>query len=55
LILLDQNGSFGVGTNIRFPFVYASSKQAPTLYLAEPDGSGVRIREVSDPASLEID
>ena len=55
LILLDSNGNFGVGTNIRFPFVYASEECEPTLFLAEPSESGCTVHPVEDRDALDID
>ena len=34
LIALDHNGKFGVGTNVDFPFGYASSEIEPFMYIA---------------------
>ena len=40
VVCLDAEGNFGAGTNILFPFVYASDESAPALYIAQPaDGS----------------
>lgn len=55
LILLDNRGNFGVGTNIRFPFVYAAETSSPTLYLAEAENGRCRITPVRDKDSLDID
>ena len=55
LILLDREGNFGAATNIRFPFVCASDRQKPALYLAEASEGGCEIRRVEDMDALEID
>ena len=55
LILLDNQGRYGVGTNIRFPFVYASVTSKPALYLAEACEGGCTVRAVEDMDSLAID
>ena len=45
LICLDKDGNYGVGTNIPFPFVYASDTQPVTLYIAEPKDGKTVIRK----------
>jgi isoaspartyl peptidase/L-asparaginase-like protein (Ntn-hydrolase superfamily) len=44
LIALDREGSFGIGTNVIFPFCYASSEDEPALYEAESIQETVVIR-----------
>ena len=55
LIALDKDGNYGVGTNITFPFVYASDQSEPLLYLAHPEGMRCVIEAVEDVDSVTID
>ena len=55
LIAMDRDGKFGVGTNIVFPFVYASDTQEPTLYLAQRDGMYTVYEAVTDIDSVVQD
>ncbi|MBR3358314.1 MAG: N(4)-(beta-N-acetylglucosaminyl)-L-asparaginase [Solobacterium sp.] len=45
VICLDHNGVCGAGTNILFPFAYASDEQEPALYIAEPKEGKTVIRK----------
>lgn len=53
-IALDMDGNYGVGTNIKFAFVYASDKCEPKIYIAEPKGSDVNIR-LADENDFDVD
>ena len=55
LILLSKDGSFGVGTNIRFPFVFADDHHSPQLYLAQAHGSHCMVEPVMDADELTED
>lgn len=55
LIAMDKEGHFGVGTNIIFPFVYASDTQDLTLYLARRDGMRTVYEAVADIDSVTQD
>jgi N4-(beta-N-acetylglucosaminyl)-L-asparaginase len=54
LICLDSRGRYGVGTNTRFPFVYAAWNEPLETWIAEPDGSAVRIHPPG-PEDLDLD
>ncbi len=56
LIVLGNDGTFGVGTTIEFPFAYASDTEPPTLYLANAGSDGrTVITRVEDPATVTQD
>ncbi|MSS57608.1 N(4)-(beta-N-acetylglucosaminyl)-L-asparaginase [Erysipelotrichaceae bacterium Oil+RF-744-GAM-WT-6] len=55
LIAMDHEGNVGVGTNIPFPFTTAEPGQPARLFLAEPDGDHLKIREVQNPDEIRID
>jgi isoaspartyl peptidase/L-asparaginase-like protein (Ntn-hydrolase superfamily) len=54
LICLDPRGRYGVGTNTRFPFVYAAWNEPVETWIAEPDGNAVRIHPPG-PEDLDLD
>lgn len=43
LIALDQNGNFGVATNVQFAFCVAGTNQTPTIFVAEPEDNKTHI------------
>lgn len=55
LIVMDRKGGFGVGTNVEFPFVYASDQQNATLYLSRRDGMKTVWQAVTDIDSVAQD
>ena len=46
IIVLDKDGNYGVATNCAFPFVYASDKCEPILYLATRENGTTNIRQI---------
>ena len=48
VICLDPKGEFGAGTNILFPFAYASDEEEAALYIAEPKDGKTVVRKSFD-------
>lgn len=48
LIVMDKEGSYGIGTNVPFTFTYASENTRTTLFEAVPDAEHTIIREVKE-------
>ena len=56
LIVLDKDGNYGVGTNVSFPFVYASDSCPSSLFLARADEDGhTVIEQVKDHSAVTQD
>ena len=56
LIVLRNDGRFGIGTTIEFPFVYAAEGENPALYLASPSGGGhTTIQRIEDHSAVTQD
>lgn len=54
IICLDKHGNYGVGTNCKFAFTYASDEKKARTYIAEPKYGTVILREAGD-ADLDVD
>lgn len=46
-ICMNNKGEIGVGTNVKFAFVWANENAVPKIYIAEPNDNEVMIRELN--------
>lgn len=54
IICLDKNGNYGVGTNIKFAFTYASDEKKAATYIVEPKYGTCIFREAGT-ADYDVD